>query len=94
MAGLKLHKNVDGSNQFFGIGPDTKKKAEANYNYDVIRYTGSVGVSPDPERLAPDLFHHMAGDRIRNGPVTTLLQIKTVFPAAAPAIRSKGEERL
>lgn len=88
MAGLKLQYNVDGSNRFFGIGPDTSKKAEANYTYDVLQYTGSVGFTPDPEddwHLI--VAHHMAGERILNGPVSALPAIKTTFPGAAPEHR-------
>ncbi len=91
MAGLKLHHNVDSSYRFFGIGPDTSKKAEANYTYDVIQYTGFLGVSPDTEDDWHLIFsHHMAGERIRNGAVDSQRNIKNMFPGAAPEHRHQN----
>lgn len=74
--------NVDGSNRFFGLGPNSPKSAESNYTENVIQYDLAVGVPLVPEtRWMIHLDNRWAGERIYRGKITSLPSVNETFPA-------------
>ena len=78
---LRVQKNRDAGQRFFGFGPDSPQAAEANYIQDYWLYNWAVGAplragSPFRARLSQRYIE----SRILNGPLKGLPDFRTAFP--------------
>jgi len=83
---LRLQFNVDGSNRFFGLGPDSPEDAESGYTEDVLQYDVAAGIPLVPG--TPWMIHlgnRLAGEKIYNGKVKGLSGIDDAFPGLVPS---------
>lgn len=77
----KLQYNVDASGRFFGLGPDAARAAEANFTRKTFQYDWRVGLPIFRESGFKFNFgHHLAGERIADGPINRLPDVNTRFP--------------
>lgn len=77
----KLQYNVDASGRFFGTGPDAPKAAEANFTRKTFQYDWRVGLPIFKDSgLKFNFGHHLAGERIADGPIDSLPDVNTRFP--------------
>lgn len=91
--GLKVQYNIDGSGRFFGLGPLTQKTSEANYLRDTLQYYAAFGMplngGSDWNIIAS---HHLAAEKISDGPINAVPDINAAFPGAAPFHRHQDSE--
>jgi hypothetical protein len=78
---IRLQYNVDAGQRFFGFGPDSSKRGEANYREEYTQYKLGVGApfshgSPWRVRFSK---HYQAG-RITEGPLPNLPDFATAYP--------------
>lgn len=79
---LRAWYNVDASQRFYGIGPESRKSSQVNYKQEYWQYKWALG-APLVEGSS---WHVRAGQRyessrILNGPLSGLPQISDAFPA-------------
>jgi hypothetical protein len=83
--GSRVVFDVDGSHRFYGIGPATGENDESTYLRRTLGYTIRIGLPLFPRSpFKFNMEHHLAGEKIQNGTITTLPGIKTSFPSAVP----------
>ncbi|MFA6030715.1 MAG: BamA/TamA family outer membrane protein [Elusimicrobiota bacterium] len=83
--GWKAQFNVDGSERFFGMGPDSVRAKEANYTSHTIQHFIRLGLPIfKGSGWKFNLSHHIAGVRLTDGPVDALPDLKLDFPTHAP----------
>lgn len=77
----KLQYNVDGTRRFFGMGPDSAQADETNFTRQTFQYDWRVGLPIFRESGFKFNFgHHLAGERISEGPISRLPDLTTRFP--------------
>ncbi|MBI3566440.1 MAG: BamA/TamA family outer membrane protein [Elusimicrobia bacterium] len=78
---LRGQQAADSGQRFFGVGPDTAKKAEANYKQEFWTYKWAVGAPlwrDAPMRV--HLSQRYESARITNGPIPNLPDFHASFP--------------
>ena len=85
---LKVQYNVDGSNRFFGIGPDTPLSGQSNYKQRTLMYKAAFGFPAYPDSRWKWVFsNEMSGDKISDGPIASLPGIQALYPDFATVHR-------
>lgn len=81
---LRVQKNRDAGQRFFGVGADTPRAAEANYVQDFWLYRWAVG-SPirGSKSLRARVSQRYMTSRVLNGPIPGLPTFQTSFPGQA-----------
>lgn len=79
---LRAQYNTDAGQRFFGLGPNSSKRAEANYQEDYWQYRWAVG-SPlfQGSKWRARLSQHYQASRIQDGPLPNLPQFRVIHPA-------------
>lgn len=79
--GLRVQYNVDGSNRFFGIGPNTSIHSESNYSNSTFMTRAMVGapLGKDSGWMAK-LTPFIAGTKVNNGPIASIPSLSQAFP--------------
>ncbi len=86
--------NVDGSNRFYGIGPDAPRSAQTDYTEDRLGYFVHVGY-PLYRRLFLSAEQSLQSVRISNGPIASLPGTGELFPSEVAGHRHQdGSDRL
>ncbi len=84
--GVKGQYLVDGSNRFFGVGPNTPYERQVNFVSNTIQYAAYFGM---PVREGSHWYwtaeHRLAGNKIADGPIKTIPGVTTLFANAVPA---------
>ena len=76
----------EGSNRFFGLGPDSKEKDQTNYTLSTLRYRLTLGL-PIQGPLRLDLTYRLNSDKIQDGPIKTLPDMENLFSPLTPSTR-------
>ncbi|HAH06646.1 MAG TPA: hypothetical protein DCM05_09000 [Elusimicrobia bacterium] len=95
-AACKFQFNVDGSERFYGVGPDTPKDAESNYTRKTLQYFLRLGLPIYRNSgWKFNLGHHFAGEMLKDGPIDALPDLAARFPEhASERWRQDGELEL
>ena len=84
IAGL-VQYNMDGAGRFFGIGPNSSRQDETNFTRYTTQYYVRLGLPVFPgSGWKFNLQHHMAGERLADGPIDTLANLGQRFPDQEP----------
>ncbi|MDE2293408.1 MAG: BamA/TamA family outer membrane protein, partial [Elusimicrobia bacterium] len=88
--------NVDGSGRFFGVGPDSSRAAQTNFQRSTLQYNWRFGVPIfKGSGVKFNVAHHLAGEKISAGPISSLPSIDQRFPQQTPAhFHQDGELQL
>ncbi|MCX5790293.1 MAG: BamA/TamA family outer membrane protein [Elusimicrobia bacterium] len=79
--GAKVQYNIDGSNRFFGVGPNTSVKSESNYTNDTLNFRALIGLPLGKDSgWMVKAIPLVSGTNISNGPINTIPQISNAFP--------------
>ncbi len=85
-AGLKSYYNVDGSNRFFGFGPDTSDTSQVNYVSNTLQNTAYFGLPIyEGSHWYWTAEHRLGANKISDGPIKSIPGITVLFPGVAPA---------
>jgi hypothetical protein len=81
--GGELSHQIEGSNRFFGFGPNTPHSAESTYSLDESKTSLTLGVNlPLHSEILWTMTYRDV--EIRKGPLGDLPQAQTAFPGASP----------
>lgn len=78
--------DTDGSNRFFGVGPDTKESSETNFTKKFLGYFCRIGLPIfQGSKWKWNIAHRLAATRIASGQVDSLDDIGIRFPEDTPS---------
>lgn len=82
----RVEYDVDGSNRFFGVGPDSREADETNYTRKFLGYFMRVGLPVfQGSKWKWNMAHRLAATRIAAGKVDTIPDIGVTFPEHTPS---------
>ncbi len=86
--------NVDGSNRFFGFGPDSAKSNESDYTEDYLGYDVALGLPIISEETHWRIraLNHFVGEKFYGGKISTIHDITEVFPGLVVDHRQQDNE--
>ncbi|MFA6091772.1 MAG: BamA/TamA family outer membrane protein [Elusimicrobiota bacterium] len=83
--GWKAQYNVDGANRFFGLGPDSARLDEVNYTRYTLQHFIRLGLPIfKGSGWKFNVSHHIASEKLTNGPIDALPDLAVKFPEQAP----------
>lgn len=89
----RLQYNMDAGQRFYGFGPDSPKKGEANYKEEYFQYRAGVGLPfLHGSAWRVRLTEHLQSDRILDGPLPNLPLFTHVYPAQLARGRQQTNE--
>ncbi|MBI3550964.1 MAG: BamA/TamA family outer membrane protein [Elusimicrobia bacterium] len=86
--------NVDGSNRFFGFGPNSLKDNESDYTEDNIGYDLAVGLPlvSEESHWRARLLNHFMGEKFYAGKINSVANITDRFPGLVARHRQTVNE--
>ena len=90
---LRVQYNIDAGQRFYGFGPDSAKRSEANYKEDYVQYRWGAGTSVvKGSKLRVNLSQHFQSGRILDGPLANFTRFRTAYPGQFSPVRQQTNE--
>ncbi|MHB2026715.1 MAG: BamA/TamA family outer membrane protein [Elusimicrobiota bacterium] len=89
---LEFQDNVDASQRFFGLGPDSQLGGQTNYVAHYIQEKASIGIPLGSSDWKIYATNHTIAERTTNGPIPGFSPFEQTYPTDASSARQTVNE--